>query len=74
MLRPISVRKLIQNLKLLDFVGPYSGVRHMFMIKDNLKLRIPNPHNVDISKGLLSEILRQGGISLNDWNSLLKNQ
>jgi len=44
------------------------------MIKDNLKLRIPNPHNGDISKGLLSEILRQGGISLNDWNSLLKNQ
>jgi predicted RNA binding protein YcfA (HicA-like mRNA interferase family) len=68
--KPISVKKLIQNLHLLGFVGPYSGGRHMFMIKGNLKLRVPNPHKKDISKSLLSEILRQAGISASEWNKL----
>lgn len=68
--KPISVKKLIQNLNLLGFTGPYSGGRHMFMIKGNLKLRVPNPHKGDISKHLLSEILRQAGISSSEWNKL----
>ncbi|MBI2627795.1 type II toxin-antitoxin system HicA family toxin [Candidatus Nomurabacteria bacterium] len=65
--KPISVKKLIQNLNILGFTGSYSGGRHMFMIKGNLKLRIPNPHKGDISKHLLSEILRQAGISTSEW-------
>ncbi len=68
--KPISVRKIIQNLRQLGFIGPYSGSRHMFMIKGNLKLRVPNPHQGDISKSLLSEILRQAGISVSEWNKL----
>ncbi|KKR61501.1 hypothetical protein A2643_02270 [Candidatus Nomurabacteria bacterium RIFCSPHIGHO2_01_FULL_39_220] len=68
--KPISVKKLIQNLSMLGFSGPYSGGRHMFMIKGDLKLRVPNPHKGDISKSLLSEILRQAGISSSEWNKL----
>ena len=68
--KSISVKKLIQNLQQLGFIGPYSGGRHMFMIKGNLKLHIPNPHQGDISKSLLSEILRQAGISASEWNNL----
>ena len=68
--KPISPKKLIQNLRLLGFAGPYSGGRHMFMIRGNLKLRIPNPHKGDISKHLLSEILRQAGISPSEWNKI----
>ncbi len=38
------------------------------MVKGALKLRIPNPHGSnDIHVGLLREILRQGGINLEDW-------
>lgn len=38
------------------------------MIKDKLKLRIPNPHSSgDISYSLIKEILRQAGISIEDW-------
>ncbi len=66
--KPISVKKLIKNLSDFGFSGPYSGGRHMFMIKGNLKLRVPNPHKGDISKSLLSEILRQAGISIKEWN------
>ena len=68
--KPISVKKLIQNLHQFDFIGPYSGGRHMFMIKGNLKLRIPNFHQGDISRSLLSEILRQAEISASQWNNL----
>jgi len=68
--KPISVKKLIQNLNSLGFSGPYSGGRHMFMIKGGLKLRVPNPHKGDISKHLLSEILRQAGVSTSEWKKL----
>ena len=68
MLKPISVKKLIQKLRDFGFVGPYSGGRHMFMVKGNLKLRIPNLHQGDMSKSLLSEILRQAGISVKEWD------
>ncbi len=38
------------------------------MIKDRLKVRLPNPHRGDISKHLIAEILRQAGISTEDWD------
>lgn len=66
----ISWRKLVQRLKKLGFDGPYSGGRHLFMIKGELKLRIPNPHRGDISKYLVAEILRQADISTEEWNNL----
>ena len=64
----ISWRKLVQRLRDLGFDGPYSGGRHLFMTKGELKLRIPNPHPGDISRHLVSEILRQAEISSKDWN------
>lgn len=66
----ISLRKLIQKFNKLGFDGPYSGGRHLFMIKGNLKVRIPNPHKGDISQHLIAEILRQAGISSKEWNSI----
>ena len=64
----ISWRKLVQKFRRLDFDGPYSGGRHLFMVKSELKVRIPNPHGSDISKDLLAEILRQANISSEEWN------
>ena len=52
----------------MGFDGPYSGGRHLFMAKDKLKVRVPNPHRGDISKYLVVEILRQAGISFNEWD------
>ncbi len=69
MLRPISLRELVRRLRSIGFEGPYSGGRHLFMVRGNLKLRVPNPHRGDISKYLLAEILRQGNISRDEWNS-----
>jgi len=66
----ISIRKLIQNLRILGFDGPYSGGRHLFMVKGSLKLRVPNPHGEDISQDLVSRILRQAGINSTEWRKI----
>ena len=66
---PIDRRKLIQRLRKFGFTGPFSGGRHQFMIKGQLKVRIPNPHRGgDISDSLLKEILRQAEISTENWS------
>lgn len=69
MSKNISWRKLVQKFRRLGFDGPYSGGRHLFMIKSELKVRIPNPHRGDVSKYLVSEILKQAGISNEDWDN-----
>ncbi|MDI6603046.1 MAG: type II toxin-antitoxin system HicA family toxin [Patescibacteria group bacterium] len=66
----ISWRKMVQKFRKLEFDGPYSGGRHLFMVKDKLKVRIPNRHRGDISKHLVSEIIRQAGISPKEWNKV----
>lgn len=65
--RSISLRLLIRGLKEFGFDGPYSGGRHLFMSKGDLKVRVPNPHKGDISVPLVAEILRQAGISKGEW-------
>ena len=68
--RNISWRKLVQRFRQLGFDGPYSGGRHLFVTKGNLKVRIPNPHSGDISKHLIAKILRKAGISSRDWEKI----
>ena len=57
-LKPISHKELVRKLRKLGFDGPYSGGKHLFMIKGNLTLTIPNPHGKDISVELLKRILK----------------
>jgi predicted RNA binding protein YcfA (HicA-like mRNA interferase family) len=66
----ISWKKLVQRFHALGFDGPYSGGRHLFMAKGSLKVHIPNPHGSDISKHLVSEILRQAGINRKEWEEI----
>lgn len=68
MLKPVSRRDLIHRFRKLGFEGPIAGAKHSFMKKDELKVRIPNPHGSDISAGLLKEVLRQAEISAEQWN------
>ena len=66
----ISRKDLIHYLRQLGFAGPYSGGKHQFMSNGSLTLRIPNPHQADIGRELLTRILRQAGISKSDWEKL----
>jgi hypothetical protein len=40
------------------------------MIKGDLKVRIPNPHRGDIGKDLLALLLREVGLSREEWEKL----
>jgi len=67
MIRSISRRKLVQKLRKLEFGGPFPGGHHLYMTKGPLKVRIPNPHQKDISKSLVIKIIHQAGISTEEW-------
>ncbi len=66
----ISRRKFIQKLHQFGFDGPYAGGSHLFMKKGSLRLIVPNPHQGDISVGLVTRILRQAGIDAKEWDGL----
>ncbi len=69
-IRPIKQKELIRFLRKLDFIGPYSGGKHQFMVKGDLRIRIPNPHKKDIGKNLLKLILKEAEISKATWEKL----
>lgn len=66
-LAPVSRRKFIQRLRELGFEGPFAGGKHPQMKRANLTLIIPNEHESDIGVGFLSRLLRQAGISREEW-------
>ena len=67
---PIKRRDLVQYFRQLGFEGPYSGGRHQFMVKGQLRLFVPNPHEGDISRSLLARLLREAGIERDAWENL----
>lgn len=67
---PIRQKELVRYFRMCGFDGPYSGGKHLFMIKGELTLTIPNPHKDDIGKELLARILRQAGISKEEWERI----
>jgi predicted RNA binding protein YcfA (HicA-like mRNA interferase family) len=65
----LARKELIRKFKALGYSGPFSGGRHQFMIQGKKKIRIPNPHGSgDIDISLVREILRQAGMSSEEWN------
>lgn len=69
-LASIKRKDLIHYLRQLGFDGPYSGGNHQFMKKDALKIRLPNPHQSEISRDLLVRILKQANIEKTTWENL----
>ncbi len=67
---PISRRDLVRTLQRLGFDGPYSGGKHQFMLPGERTVRVPNPHVGDIGRDLLTRILRQAGVSREEWEGL----
>lgn len=67
---PIKRKELISALRKLGFDGPLAGGKHEFMVKGNLRLTLPNPHQGEISKELLSRILKQAGVSRKEWEKV----
>jgi len=66
-LSPISFKELVKKLKKYGFQSPYSGGKHLYMIKEDIRLTMPNPHKKDISVDLMLKILKHTRISKDDW-------
>lgn len=67
---PISRRDLIRYLKQCGYEGPYPGGKHQYLRRDGRKAYIPNPLEGAITKPFLLKILKQAGISREEWESL----
>jgi predicted RNA binding protein YcfA (HicA-like mRNA interferase family) len=57
-------------MKALGFEGPLSGGRHQFMVRHDVVVTIPNPHEGDIGIGLLARVLRQAGAGRTEWEAV----
>ena len=66
-LKPVSHHELVRGLKAFGFEGPLSGGKHLYMLRGNLRLTIPNPHREKIGIDLLMRILRQAEITKEEW-------
>jgi predicted RNA binding protein YcfA (HicA-like mRNA interferase family) len=66
-LTPISRREFIRRMLALGFDGPYAGGKHEFLIRDERRLILPNPHQGEISVALLTRLLRQAGVAREQW-------
>jgi len=69
-LGPIKRAQLIRYLRELGFQGPERGGKPQIMRRGPVTLLLPNPHCRDIGVGLLARILREEGISKDDWEPL----
>ncbi len=63
----VSYSELVKRLRIFGFEGPYNGGKHLYMLKGSLRLTIPNPHKKNIGIDLLTRILKQAGITREEW-------
>ena len=66
-LNPVSRRELVRKLQVLGFDGPFPGGRHQWMRRGDLRITVPNPHRSAIDPGLIRRILREAGITVEEW-------
>lgn len=66
-LSPVSWHAFVKKLRFYGFDGPYQEGKHPYMVKGNISISIPNPHDGEVRVDLLRRILNQAGISRLDW-------
>ncbi len=71
-LSPLKPEEVVRRLRKLGFTGPVPGGRHARMVRATSGQIIPIPmhRGKDVSIGLIRAILREVGISPEDWNQL----
>ncbi len=69
-LTPTSRPDLVKRLRAFGWQGPFAGKKHSHMVKGNVQLTIPNPHGGEIGVNLLKIILKEAGISRDEWLKL----
>ena len=69
-MQPLTRREIVRRLRLLGFSGPLTGGTHDYMSRGRQKLHIPNEHGGTVSVNLIQRMLRYGGISIEEWESV----
>jgi hypothetical protein len=69
-LGPIKRRDLIAYFQQMGFTGPIPGGNHEYMLKGRKRVSLPNPHQGDISMGLLKRVLDVAGVTKHEWEQL----
>ncbi len=71
-LKPEKPDAVVKKLRKLGFDGPYGGGKHVFMRhpQTRMKISVPIHKGRDIPVGTLGAILRQSGISVDEWSKL----
>lgn len=72
----MSWREIVRRFRNLGFDGPIyrkSKADHPFMVKGSLKAKIPNKHGKDIDGALIDRVIKQAGISKDEWNEAGRN-
>ncbi len=67
---PIDRKDLVHYPRRAGLTAPSGSGKHQVMYNVKRPVIIPNPHRGQISKGLLSRILRQAGVSREEWERL----
>ena len=66
-LKPVNWSEFVKGLKQLGFQGPFPGGKHPYMERNGIFITIPNPHRADIGPEYLSRLLKQAGVSREEW-------
>ncbi len=70
-LTPLKSREVVRKLRKLGFEGPFPGGRHARMADLETRQIVPIPiHSKEVSVGLIREIIRQAGITREQWLEL----
>ncbi len=71
-LTPIAWDDLVRTLRRLGFDGPFRGGAHPYMAKGDRVIVIPNPHRKEVGIALLVRVLRQAGITREEWIAAIR--
>jgi len=71
-LKPEKPQAVVKKLRKLGFDGPYGGGKHVFMRhpQTRMKISVPIHKGRDIPLGTPRALLRQLGISVEEWSKL----
>ncbi len=71
-LKPLRTREIIRKLRRLGFIGPIPGGKHVRMVHPESGQIIPIPvhGSKEIGVGLIREIIKQAGITSDEWIAL----
>ena len=71
-LSPLKPQQVVRKLRRLGFSGPILGGRHVRMVNMETGRIVPIPMHKgkDVSVGLIRAIIREVGITPEEWNRL----